>query len=694
MKYTDLLLVLLLLAGSHTLSAQTTVTYQTTIEDFPNPERGFYRATGTHVSNFGPLNPTDTENYRDAQIPFEANHSVRSTLVFRYFVLDDFKDRPISASILQLIDNDFDVIRNAGMKIIPRFTYINSTSEGDCGDFTCPPYGDAPKNIVLNHISQLAPILQRHADVIATVQMGFIGIWGENYYTDFFGYAGAPPEYSLTDQNWNDRNEVLAALLAAVPANRTVQVRYPQIKQRFVYGVDAPTTAAPLTAAEAYAGTDKSRIGFHNDCFMASFSDFGTYVDYGNDSTPSNDDTTNLRAYYAADSRYVPVGGETCWDGYSPQNDCDATSPLAYTESDLERMHFSFLNADYNVDVNNDWQTGGCLNDIKRRLGYRFELQSATFPDQVASGGTLSLSLSLANTGYAAPYNVRDVQLLLREKSSGEVWRAALAEDPRRWWPGSVTNLNLAACLPPTLAEGDYEVFLNLPDPAPSLAGRPDYSIRLANRLPDGRNVWEPTTGFNRLGHVLTVTAGTPGCTAAVTFAPDNQQLPVDFRYFTATPTAKTIDLRWQLASADNFSHYELERSTDGITFVQLANVSAGEDELAPHAFIDRTVSPGVTYFYRNRAVDHDGSATYAPLATASITAAAATPVLFPNPTTGVVRLSWPAGVPETGDIRVYDALGRLRLRTLPTDEFSLSHLPRGVYTVVVAGRGQRLVLR
>ena len=47
----------------------------------------------------------------------------------------------------------------------------------------------------------------------------------------------------------------------------------------------------------------EDRIGFHNDCFLASDDDFGTFL-----SNPLSLDED----YLAADSQYVPVGGETC----------------------------------------------------------------------------------------------------------------------------------------------------------------------------------------------------------------------------------------------------------------------------------------------------------------------------------------------------------------------------------------------
>jgi Domain of unknown function (DUF4832) len=68
--------------------------------------------------------------------------------------------------------------------------------------------------------------------------------------------------------------------------------------------------------------------------------------------------------------------------------------------------------------------------------------------------------------------------------------------------------LRIAGQLPDDISPGRYEMFLNLPDPAPSLRERPEYSIRLANK-----NVWDAKTGFNSLNHSIAVKAS-PGPTA------------------------------------------------------------------------------------------------------------------------------------------------------------------------------------
>ncbi|SDT59354.1 DUF4832 domain-containing protein [Actinoplanes derwentensis] len=78
--------------------------------------------------------------------------------------------------------------------------------------------------------------------------------------------------------DWADRKRVLTALLAAVPATVPVQVRTPQIARRLAPG--------------------NTRVGVHDDCFLAGTDDYGTYL--------AADD----RAWLAKAPGLV--GGETC----------------------------------------------------------------------------------------------------------------------------------------------------------------------------------------------------------------------------------------------------------------------------------------------------------------------------------------------------------------------------------------------
>ena len=64
---------------------------------------------------------------------------------------------------------------------------------------------------MLGHISQLASYWAANKDVIYAFQVGFIGRWGEWYYSANF-------ENGTSHMN-DDRAEVVDALLAALPSD-------------------------------------------------------------------------------------------------------------------------------------------------------------------------------------------------------------------------------------------------------------------------------------------------------------------------------------------------------------------------------------------------------------------------------------------------------------------------------------------
>jgi Domain of unknown function (DUF4832)/Domain of unknown function (DUF4874) len=474
-----------------------TVTYTESQDDFPNPERGFMRYTETRGSNYTALSQTQLQQWRDLRSADGGNYQIYTTIVFRYFVMDIFKNSALSAVFLQSVKNDFDIARAAGVKLIPRFVYTTTVTPGNCPEgFICTPYGDAPKNIVLQHLAQLKPVLAASADVIAVVQMGLIGTWGENYYTDYFGDASGNGQKKLLDNNWTDRNEIIRALLDAVPADRMIQVRYPQIKQRFLGGVNIAVTAAPMTETDAFTSTDKARIGYHNDCFLAGTDDYGTYEDYGNSSSPRQSANTVLRTFTKADSKYVAVGGETCDDAYSPQNDCE---PAGMAETEMANYHYSYLNCAYNNAVNNDWQTNGCMLNIRKKLGYRFVLKEFIYPKEITSGSSMPITLTVNNIGYASPFNERPVKLILKNKTSGQEVVYTLNTDIRKWFTGT-TKVELTIPITASLTAGSYDMYLFMPDKYASIASKPEYAVRLANT-----DLWDAVTGYNKLLAAVTV---------------------------------------------------------------------------------------------------------------------------------------------------------------------------------------------
>ncbi|WP_306210219.1 DUF4832 domain-containing protein [Actinoplanes sp. RD1] len=417
------------------------VVYRTDTADIANPDRGLYHHSGDCDATT--FDPAVLRAYRTEE---------HISLVMCIFYLRGFQDAPIGAAALAHFEEQAGAVRAAGLKMVLRFAYTDD-----------PAGDDAPVERVLGHIGQLTPYLRANADVIHVVQAGFVGAWGEWYYTRHFGNEGV---VSAADQA--NRRRVVDRLLAALPASRQVQLRTPHYK-RTLYGTE------PVGPGQAYTDTPQARVGHHNDCFLAPYDDYGTYVD------PAVE-----YPYLRADTSYVAMGGETCVAN-PPRSDC----PTALAE--LSGFHWTFLNTDYQRDVLRGWEAGGCWDTVRRSLGYRLALTDSTV---AVRGATLTVRLGLRNDGWAAPINARGAELVLRD--GARVHRIPIPSDLRRWQDRVTVTASLAG-----IPSGRYQLLLNLPDASPSLRDRPEYSIRLANV-----GTWEAATGYNDLQQTVSVTHG------------------------------------------------------------------------------------------------------------------------------------------------------------------------------------------
>ena len=136
------------------------------------------------------------------------------------------------------------------------------------------------------------------------------------------------------------------------------------------------------------------------------------------------------------------------------------------------------------------------MPDVRRNLGHRLALTQGTYPS--TAGGTVSLQVTVRNTGWAAPVNPRSPTLVLRHTARGAVHLRPLDADPRRWAPGASATVNQTVSLAGVPA-GDYRLLLSLPDPQPRLTTRPEYAIRLANTC--DRLQRPPAHRHRRLSH-------------------------------------------------------------------------------------------------------------------------------------------------------------------------------------------------
>ena len=247
-----------------------TYIYQPSTKTINNPERGF----STEID----LNDPD----------FLDTYEYGNTLVYTVIRLDEYREKEIPQPFLNQLEDLFSLLRKAGVKIILRFSYNDGPYP-----FSEP---DASLDWILLHIKQLEPLFKENSDVIVWLEAGFVGAWGE-WHTSTHGL----------DTNVEAKATILFALLDALPEDRMILLRYPvDIINNF---------PEPITKQNAFSGTPQSRVGFHNDCFLASFDDEHTFA---RDSINTYDEELE---YLKISTQYLPVGGESC--AYNPpRSDC------------------------------------------------------------------------------------------------------------------------------------------------------------------------------------------------------------------------------------------------------------------------------------------------------------------------------------------------------------------------------------
>lgn len=401
-----------------------------------NPERGFYY----------PADIRKVSQAFDAET-VKAQRVQGRTLFYLGFILSDFIDKDISQGHLDMIQACFDALREGGSKCILRFSYSDSENE--------TPW-DAEVDVVMRHIQQLKPLLQKNADVIMVMQAGFVGVWGEWYYTSYFN---SNPK---TEEDWAARKSVVEALLDALPESRQIQLRIPNYKMA-MYG---KTLSDTLTAATAHQPNALGRLGGHNDCFGADANDRGTFA-------KSSD-----REYWKAESRYTFMGGETC--------EMSAYCLCGASLQNMKDYHWTYINTIFHGGVITRWKETGCYDQMVDRLGYRLTLQDLFHTSNPKAGQQMDITLRLANRGFAAPMNPRNAFLVFVD-NQGNVTKTPLGSDPRTWYSGwHVIPTQM------TLPADHGTIYLELSDPM--LPDRPEYSIALANE-----DVFDATTGWNKL---------------------------------------------------------------------------------------------------------------------------------------------------------------------------------------------------
>lgn len=175
--------------------------------------------------------------------------------------------------------------------------------------------------------------------------------------------------------------------------------------------------------------------------------------------------------------------------------------------------------------------------------------------------------------------------------------------------------------------------------------------------------------------------------------------LPLKLGQFSAIKKNGQVELNWETLSEENTSHFEIERSHDGINWSRIGEVSAlgNSTQQQFYSFADPMPS-GMTSFYRLKMADKDGIYTYSRVITVTAAVEQTGIRLFPNPARETLQVQYSAE--STGPVRllVSDAAGKTVYQAFVTAKqgvntysIPVQSLAQGFYQLTVLSSRQKM---
>ncbi|MBR2283183.1 MAG: DUF4832 domain-containing protein [Ruminococcus sp.] len=401
-------------------------------------------------------------------------------------------DYDLDDSFFESLRGTFENCRKNGSMIALRFRY-DATGK------------DAPEpssfDQVLAHIQQVksSGILEEYADILAFVESGTVGKWGEQH-------GG---KYTSLDH----KVQILDAWVNAVPDEIPVTVRTPDIFAKWA-GIersqlddDTVYEAAEISSDSSALRLLSKRIGLYNDGYMGSDSDLGTFANRETETNWLGRVCTNT--YYGGEfSGAIDFAKQ--YDTYLPEN----AIPEMY------KTHLSYINGNIfqlykDYTFGGEYDVPGCDNSayygqtvfqfIRDHIGYRFVLRRSELSESAVQGGELAVNFSVENTGFANPIPPAAASVLLER--DGVYYQCELDDVfmANSWLSQTTSEEDLSFTVPGGIEPGEWNVYLKITMGNNGLDQLNMRSVRFANE-----GVWNSSLGANLLGKVTINKSDTP----------------------------------------------------------------------------------------------------------------------------------------------------------------------------------------
>lgn len=360
-------------------------------KDLKNPGRGWYR-----IFTFDVEDPFPEEDWKWSL-------SNREQLVMLLVDIGQYSHRKITEDALDNIKATFDFFIKNEKELIIRFTYDTN------GEAALNEPSDVKR--ILEHMEQLAPLVNAYKDYIYCLQGLFVGNWGEMHGSE---YASDRVLKKLWKQ-WDSLVSKDVFMSVRTPAQwRLLSGKNPNIK---------------------------GRLGLFNDGMLGSETDLGTY---------KKDEVQKELDFQNKLSRRVPTGGEVI-----------GGSKLSEAASAVDRFKYiqvSYLNSVYDDRALSRWRMSkykdiSAFDYIGMHLGYRFVITKSAY--EYKKGPCFKITIK--NTGFARIYEECQLKLVYidSKKNKNEIF---IETDMRSWEPGK--KYRISVCFGDTLTDSQYSLYL------------------------------------------------------------------------------------------------------------------------------------------------------------------------------------------------------------------------------------------
>lgn len=168
--------------------------------------------------------------------------------------------------------------------------------------------------------------------------------------------------------------------------------------------------------------------------------------------------------------------------------------------------------------------------------------------------------------------------------------------------------------------------------------------------------------------------------------------LPLQLMHFSGTKTAAGNLLQWTSAQEENFSHFEVQRSANGVTFTAVAIVAGKGNTVQQQQYVFTDSNPlGKMQLYRLKMIDKDGSFSYSKVIQVAANETTGTAIkLLANPVQHVLTITQ---LQPNRQLIIFDASGRImhQQKTNVTHlTIPVAHWKSGMYFIKVVGENGR----